>query len=171
MERGESGHPPRIHPRFFETKHACSKMPPSRFEPAPPEDPSAPIPTPAPTPDTNAPLEPIGTAESPHFVNVARVGAIASGRGDTFEVAGKLVAVFHVDGQYFAIDDLCPHMGASLGAGELQNGVVSCPWHAWRFCVREGTWRDNPKLKIDRFETRVEGEWIQVRAAPIPRTG
>ncbi len=60
-------------------------------------------------------------------------------------------------GQYFAIDDLCPHMGASLGAGEVHDGAVLCPWHAWRFGLCDGAWRDNPKLKVDRFDTRVVG--------------
>jgi nitrite reductase (NADH) small subunit len=100
------------------------------------------------------------------FVSVAKVGDIPAGEGATFTVSGRLVAVFFVDGQYFAIDDLCPHMGASLGAGHVESGVVTCPWHAWRFSVCDGTWCDNPKLKIDRFEVRVQGDEIQVCAPP-----
>ena len=49
------------------------------------------------------------------FVTVARVGAIAEGQGGTFQVGERLVAVFNRGGEYFAIDDLCPHMGASGG--------------------------------------------------------
>jgi nitrite reductase/ring-hydroxylating ferredoxin subunit len=97
------------------------------------------------------------------FITVAKVGAIAEGKGETFAVDGRLVAVFNDGGAYHAIDDLCPHMGASLGAGEVHDGVVACPWHAWRFRVCDGTWCDNPKLKIDRFEVRVVGDEIQVR--------
>ena len=97
------------------------------------------------------------------FITVAKVGAIAEGQGETFAVDGRLVAIFNVGGEYHAIDDLCPHMGASLGAGEVREGVVTCPWHAWRFRVCDGTWCDNPKLKIDRFEVRVVGDEIQVR--------
>ena len=96
------------------------------------------------------------------FVTDAKVGSIPEGQGATHVVNGRLVAVFCVQGEYFAIDDTCPHMGASLGAGEVHDGVVTCPWHAWRFSVCDGTWRDNPKLKIDRFEVRVEGDEIQV---------
>ena len=76
-----------------------------------------------------------------------------------------MVAVFLQQGQYFAIDDLCPHMGASLADGYVEDGVVSCPWHAWRFRVCDGTWCDNPKIKIDKFEVRVVGEEIQVGVA------
>ena len=92
------------------------------------------------------------------FVTVAKVGAIPEGEGQSFQVGERLVAVFLKDGQYFAIDDLCPHMGASLGSGYLDDeGVVSCPWHAWRFCVRDGKWA------VDTFDVRVAGDKIQVR--------
>jgi nitrite reductase (NADH) small subunit/3-phenylpropionate/trans-cinnamate dioxygenase ferredoxin subunit len=98
------------------------------------------------------------------FITVAKVGAIPAGEGRSFQVGDRLVAVFLHDGRYFAIDDLCPHMGASLGAGYLdEGGVVTCPWHAWRFCVRDGKWADNPRLSVDTFEVRVEGDEIQVR--------
>jgi nitrite reductase (NADH) small subunit/3-phenylpropionate/trans-cinnamate dioxygenase ferredoxin subunit len=98
------------------------------------------------------------------FVTVAKVGAIAEGQGASFTVGGRLVAVFNLGGEYFAIDDLCPHMGASLGAGEVDDdGNVTCPWHAWRFRVCDGTWADNPTLKIDAFDIRVAGDEIQVR--------
>ena len=96
------------------------------------------------------------------FVTVANVGAIPEGSGATFAVKERLVAVFHHDGSYFAIDDVCPHMGASLGGGHFEGGVVTCPWHAWRFKVCDGTWCDNPVIKIDSFELRIEGDEIQV---------
>src|SRR3989304_1484599 len=81
------------------------------------------------------------------FTSVAKVGSIPDGRGETFTVGDRLVAVFNHGGRYFAIDDLCPHMGASLGGGHVEEGVVTCPWHAWRFRVCDGTWCDNPRLK------------------------
>jgi nitrite reductase/ring-hydroxylating ferredoxin subunit len=97
------------------------------------------------------------------FVTVAKVGAISEGRGEAFAVNGRMVAVFCINGQYQAMDDICPHMGASLGSGEVVNGIVTCPWHAWRFRVCDGTWCDNPRLKLDTFEVRVQGDEIQVR--------
>ncbi len=96
------------------------------------------------------------------YHTVAKIGAIAENQGATFEVGGKLVAVFFVDGQYHAIDDLCPHMGASLGAGSVCDGEVTCPWHAWRFRVSDGTWCDNPRVKIGAYDVRLVGDEIQV---------
>jgi nitrite reductase (NADH) small subunit/3-phenylpropionate/trans-cinnamate dioxygenase ferredoxin subunit len=97
------------------------------------------------------------------FVTVARRGEIAEGQGATFTVGERIVALYHTAGKYYAIDDLCPHMGASLGAGYVDGKTVTCPWHAWRFNVCDGTWVDNPGLKVDAFEVRVEGDEIQVR--------
>lgn len=101
------------------------------------------------------------------FTTVAQVGDIPEGEGRAFAVRGRIVAVFLDQGEYHAIDDLCPHMGASLAAGALVDGVVFCPWHAWRFRICDGTWCDNPKIKIDGFEVRVENNQIQV-CVPLP---
>lgn len=101
------------------------------------------------------------------FVTVAKVGAIPEGEGASFQVGERLVAVFHHQGRYMAIDDICPHMGASLGSGYLdEEGVVTCPWHAWRFNACDGKWADNPRLLVDTFDVRVEGDEIQVRPRP-----
>ena len=97
------------------------------------------------------------------FVTVAKIGSIREGEGGTFTVGEKLVAVFLENGEYRAIDDLCPHMGASLGAGCVEGGIVTCPWHAWRFRVSDGAWADNPRIKIPTYEVRVVGDEIQVR--------
>ncbi len=96
------------------------------------------------------------------YTTVAQVGTIAEGCGMAFEVNGKLVAVFNDGGEYFAITDFCPHMGASLAEGALEDGIVACPWHAWRFAVRDGTWCDNRRIKIDSYAVRVQGQDIQV---------
>ena len=101
------------------------------------------------------------------FQTVARVGDIPEGEGRAYPFEERMVAVFHLNGSYTAIDDTCPHMGASLSTGYVEDGAVTCPWHAWRFCVKEGTWLDNPRsaLRQKAFEVRVIGEEIQVRAA------
>lgn len=99
------------------------------------------------------------------FQTVAKVGDIPEGEGRAYPLDGRMVAVFLSDGQYHAMNDFCPHMGASLAGGYVENGSVTCPWHAWRFCVREGTWLDNPKAKLrtDCYPVRVVGDEIQVQ--------
>jgi nitrite reductase (NADH) small subunit/3-phenylpropionate/trans-cinnamate dioxygenase ferredoxin subunit len=104
--------------------------------------------------------------ESIPFTPVARAGDIPAGEGRTYEVAGRLVAVFFDGADYHAIDDLCPHMGASLASGPFVEGVVTCPWHAWRFRTCDGAWCDNPKLKVDVFSVRVTDGTVEVRVPP-----
>lgn len=112
---------------------------------------------------------PAPDSTSSSFVTVAKVGSIPEGQGITTVVGERLVAVFNSGGEYFAIDDTCPHMGASLGAGEVCDGIVACPWHAWRFKVSDGTWCDSPRIKVDSFEVRVVGDEIQVSTEPRPK--
>ena len=107
------------------------------------------------------------------FQTVAHVGDIPEGEGRAFCVNGKMVAVFFAKGEYSAINDLCPHMGASLAAGYVEDGGVTCPWHAWRFCITSGTWLDNPnsKTRTEFYPVRVVGHEIQVEvpdAVPMP---
>ncbi|MCS7166047.1 MAG: nitrite reductase small subunit NirD [Gemmatales bacterium] len=82
--------------------------------------------------------------------------------GRTVEVDGKLIAIFRHQGKLYAIDDTCPHMGASLAEGFVENGIVTCPWHAWRFRLQDGAWVDNPRLKIGCYAVREFGDEIQL---------
>ena len=105
------------------------------------------------------------------FVTVCKRSDIPPGGSKTVSVAGKLIAIFDDHGTLRAIDDMCPHMGASLGAGELEDGIVTCCWHGWRFRVCDGTWADNPKIKIPAFDVRIEGDEVQVNPEPRKEPG
>jgi nitrite reductase (NADH) small subunit len=105
----------------------------------------------------------------PEFRRVCQVGDVHEGEGKTVEVNGKLIALFRTGGQYYAIDDMCPHMGASLADGCVENGIVTCSWHAWRFRLSDGAWADNPRIKIGCFPVRVEGDEVQVQVPDNPK--
>jgi nitrite reductase (NADH) small subunit/3-phenylpropionate/trans-cinnamate dioxygenase ferredoxin subunit len=100
------------------------------------------------------------------FVSVAHVDDIPVGKGKAFEVGERVIAVFNDNGELFAIDDMCPHMGASLADGCLQDSAVTCPWHAWSFDVRDGSWCDNRRLKTDTFSVRIVDDRIEVASEP-----
>ena len=104
------------------------------------------------------------------FRTVCRVDDIPEGEGKTVTVGGKLIALFKVNGQFHAIDDTCPHMGASLSGGYVENGVVTCPWHAWRFRLTDGAWVDYSRIKIGCYPVRIEGDQVQVQAGDTPGT-
>lgn len=50
----------------------------------------------------------------------------------------KPIALFNVDGQIYAVNAICPHMGGPLQSGHLKGNVIYCPWHQWSFCVDTG---------------------------------
>ena len=107
------------------------------------------------------------------FVTVARVGEIAEGQAKAFEVGDQVVAVFLYGEKYYAIDDMCPHMGASLATGhfDVEQMNVACPWHGWRFDVRDGTWCDNRRIKTDVFAVRLVDDEIQISKNKINSSG
>ena len=102
------------------------------------------------------------------FFTVCKVSELAEGLGRTVYVAEKAIALFLVEGQIHAIDDTCPHMGASLGSGFVEGGTVTCPWHFWRFRLRDGAWADNPRLGISCYPVRVVGGDVQVELPDSP---
>jgi nitrite reductase (NADH) small subunit/3-phenylpropionate/trans-cinnamate dioxygenase ferredoxin subunit len=103
------------------------------------------------------------------FVSVCRAEDVPEQEGRMVQVHGKLIAVFRYGGQYFAIDDTCPHMGASLSEGYVENGIVTCPWHAWRFRLADGAWADSPRIKIGCYPVRIENGEVQVHVnGPAP---
>ena len=96
------------------------------------------------------------------FQTVCRVSDLTENEGKTVEVGNKLLALFRTPSGIYAIDDVCPHMGASLSGGWVENGVVTCPWHAWRFRVEDGSWTVNAKVKVPTYNVRVQGDEVQV---------
>jgi len=97
------------------------------------------------------------------FFPVCRVSELSEGEARMVQVADRLIAIFCHEGEYFAIDDTCPHMGDSLSRGYVEKGIVTCPWHAWRFRLSDGAWADNPRIKIGSYPVRVLDGEIQVQ--------
>ena len=98
----------------------------------------------------------------PEFVNVASVEEIPPGTGRTVEVHGVWIALFNVDGSFYAVDNTCPHAGGPIGEGHLDGHVVECPWHGWRFNVQTGARPENPAITVACCPVRIEGNHVQV---------
>ncbi len=96
------------------------------------------------------------------FVKVARVSDIPLHFGKVLKAGEELVAVFNVNGTFYAIDNSCPHRGGYLGEGDLNGTVVTCPLHAWRYDVVSGLSPDIPDEKVKTYPCKVEGEDILV---------
>jgi nitrite reductase (NADH) small subunit/3-phenylpropionate/trans-cinnamate dioxygenase ferredoxin subunit len=99
---------------------------------------------------------------------VAKVGELQDGDSICVSYNNKSIGVFRVGDEYFAIDDMCPHMGASLSGGLVENGIVTCPWHYWRFRLRDGAWADNPRVKTGWYPVHVVGDEIKLELPDLP---
>ena len=99
----------------------------------------------------------------PKFVQVAKSSEIAEGSGKCVEVEGKRIAVFNLRNEFFAIDDTCPHAGASLSEGIVEGDEVECPWHSARFKIKSGAVTSPPSEEgVAKYNVRVTGDAIEV---------
>ncbi len=96
------------------------------------------------------------------FVKVAEVGDVAPGSGKVVTVKDRTIALFNVDGAFYAIDNTCVHRGGPLGEGEVDGSVVTCPWHSWQFDVKTGVSPANPAAKVATYEVKTEGSSVMV---------
>ena len=70
-----------------------------------------------------------------NFFRVEDINDLKPGENMVVDVNGEEVGLFNVDGQFYAIGNICPHKGGPLGEGFLEENIVTCPWHGWRFDV------------------------------------
>ena len=99
----------------------------------------------------------------PKTVKVAEVTELGPGEGKTVEVEGVSLALFNVDGQYFAIANACTHVGGSLGEGALFGKEVTCPWHGAQFDATSGKVLGGPaRSDVKSFPVSLEGDDVMV---------
>ncbi|HKP12703.1 MAG TPA: Rieske (2Fe-2S) protein [Blastocatellia bacterium] len=98
------------------------------------------------------------------FITVAKAAELAPGQGMVVEVEGRAIALFNCNGEYFALDNVCPHRGGPLGEGyvDCHNLTVQCPWHGWTFGVQSGVSPVNALAKVEKFDVKVEGDEVKV---------
>ena len=100
------------------------------------------------------------------FVTVAKVGEIPEGGVKVVRLEDQSVAVFHVGGAYYALEDECTHDGGPLAEGTLDGDVIECPRHGARFNVRTGAVLCLPAFApVATYPVRVQGDEIQVEWA------
>jgi len=97
------------------------------------------------------------------FTTVATTEEIQPGDRIVVEVGRHWVAIFNVDGTYYAIDDVCTHDDGPLAEGELTVCIIECPRHGATFDIRDGKVLSAPALRdVQAYQVRVENENIQI---------
>jgi nitrite reductase/ring-hydroxylating ferredoxin subunit/DNA-directed RNA polymerase subunit RPC12/RpoP len=104
------------------------------------------------------------SSETPHrYETLGHTIEVPPGQNKVFQIGNREIVVFAVDGQYFAMKNLCPHHGVALSGGTLENGTVRCPGHGFRFDIRTGQCEKDPSLRASIMDLKVEDGKLLVR--------
>ena len=98
------------------------------------------------------------------WVKAAERNALADGDVIGVVVEGREIALYDIEGQVFATDDICTHAYAKLSDGWFDKGEIECPLHAGRFDARTGKATAPPCVDdLKTYPVKVEGGEIQVK--------
>jgi nitrite reductase (NADH) small subunit len=96
------------------------------------------------------------------FVAVARVEDVAPGASRAVRAGERDIALYNVEGTFYATQGHCLHLGGPLGEGRLDGCVVTCPWHGWQYDVRTGENEFDRALALETFEVVIEDGEVKV---------
>jgi 3-phenylpropionate/trans-cinnamate dioxygenase ferredoxin subunit len=98
------------------------------------------------------------------WIDVIAESALADGEHVVVDIEGTEVAVFKLDGGFYAIEDVCTHDGAEIASGELDGDEIICPRHGARFCVKTGAFKTAPAYEdIACFPVKVAKQRVWIR--------
>jgi nitrite reductase (NADH) small subunit/3-phenylpropionate/trans-cinnamate dioxygenase ferredoxin subunit len=100
--------------------------------------------------------------ENATYVPVARVADVPPGTGTVVETNGRKLALFNVDGTFYALDNTCLHRGGPVGEGDLEDTIVTCPWHGFQYDVTTGRNVFDPEVGLETFPVRVSGDVVLI---------
>ena len=95
-------------------------------------------------------------------VLVAKASDVRPGESKIVVVAGRPIALYNVNGAFFATDNVCLHRGGPVGEGFLEGAVITCPWHGWQYDVKTGQSFMNPAAKLRTYAVILDGEDVKV---------
>jgi nitrite reductase/ring-hydroxylating ferredoxin subunit len=108
-------------------------------------------------------------ASDARYVRVASAADVPPGTGAVVHANGRAIALFNVDGSFFAIDNTCLHRGGPVGEGDLEGVVVTCPWHGFQYDVTTGRNVFDPDVGLESFPVRIEDGDVWVASSAPPR--
>lgn len=102
----------------------------------------------------------------PDYLRIADLSTVPRGSARAVTVGRYEVALFNVDGNFYALENACPHQGGPIADGWVAGLTVTCPWHAWCFDLRSGKMTLGDFAWIPRFDVRIEDDGIFVATEP-----
>jgi nitrite reductase/ring-hydroxylating ferredoxin subunit len=95
-----------------------------------------------------------------HRILLGPAADIPVNTGKEYVHENRIIAVFHVEEGFYALDGMCPHAGGPLAKGHIRQDVVTCPWHGWQFNVKTGHHCLNDRIKATTYQVEVDQEQI-----------
>jgi NAD(P)H-dependent nitrite reductase small subunit len=96
------------------------------------------------------------------YVKVMSEEDLPIGKSAIISAGEDEIALFNYKGKYYAVANKCPHRGAPLGEGRIEEGIVICPNHEWRFKLENGANMQNPELFIPTYPVKVRNDNIYI---------
>ena len=97
------------------------------------------------------------------FVKVAQVSEVPPGTAKQIAVNGKTVALFNINGTFYALDNECPHRSGPLAEGEVTGTQVICPWHGASFDITSGACLGPPaRTGVKSYPVQVSGQEVHI---------
>jgi nitrite reductase (NADH) small subunit len=82
------------------------------------------------------------------MIVVGSTDEVPQGAAREFEVSGRHITIFAIQGSYYAVDSHCPHQGGPLAQGLIEGHTIMCPWHGWSFDLRSGQRLNGPAGRL-----------------------
>jgi nitrite reductase/ring-hydroxylating ferredoxin subunit len=100
------------------------------------------------------------TNNDKYYQYIGLASEIQAGKSKSFSILNERgksidVAVFNIDGQYYAISNTCIHKGAPLSKGFLEGDIVTCAWHGWKYSVKNGMSPHRGGDSVTSYEVKV----------------
>ena len=96
------------------------------------------------------------------YVKVMSEEDLPIGKSAIISAGEDEIALFNYKGNYYAVANKCQHRGAPLGEGRIEEGIVICPNHEWRFKLESGANMQNQELFIPTYPVKVKNENIYI---------
>ncbi len=98
-----------------------------------------------------------------NWVDVCAAGALAPGEHVVVEAGDVSVVVFNLDGEFYALEDMCSHEDARLSEGMVEDHEIVCPRHGASFCLRTGKALTPPAYEsVEIYAVRIEDDMLQI---------
>ena len=117
---------------------------------------------------STAATDPLPEASVEGFVAVARVAELEPGQPYLVYVNDDPCVLVQLDGEFLAVDGVCPDRAGPLGEGFVEGCLIFCPWHYWGFNLKTG-WAEEPKVnfRVPRYPVRIEGDIVYLGREPL----